>query len=499
MATTAPTQGAAQKLEENPALPTDTPPSLAQTLSRIFRVIAQVVNPIVAWVANWANVSVTNASTYTNFTVNAPAPTGSAYINANKKGSTTECGLVGSKDGLNRWFVNVGNQSAESGSNAGSDFGIYRYNDAGAAIAPSVFWIARNTGAASFTGSNIALAPPSGDATIGITTLGATNTFVNLNKGSGGAVGNYIQGLTNSVIRWQVGIGHNASETGSNVGSDYVINRFSDAGAYIDQPFGINRANGNVYINVGAQVNFLNVTGLSGNDSINARGNITSGGGANAFYSASGGCNLNGIANANGGFTTGGWQGVIVNGSNGDGSTYRYIELGSGNPNWNLIHLRPWHSFGAWAGFQMYADSANNAIQFILSNAGGWGSIRALGFEVQSDERIKERVAPLPQQHDAFMGIKPILWQWPMPPEPKEGEAPIYPDTRDKWGFSAQNLAVHVPLAVNGSVIAEDADGKPLSASVDPIPISALTVLEVQALWQRIATLETRIAALETV
>jgi alpha-tubulin suppressor-like RCC1 family protein len=56
------------------------------------------------------------------------------------------CYLFGQKDDLDRWVVIPGNNAAESGGNAGSNFVIYRYDDAGAIIAESPFSINRQSG-----------------------------------------------------------------------------------------------------------------------------------------------------------------------------------------------------------------------------------------------------------------------------------------------------------------------------------------------------------------
>lgn len=59
-----------------------------------------------------------------------------------------------------------------------------------------------------------------------------------------------VQFYTNNVPRWNTGMAGNA-ETGSNVGSDWVLNRFSDAGASIDQPIRVARDTGLVTLSVG--------------------------------------------------------------------------------------------------------------------------------------------------------------------------------------------------------------------------------------------------------
>jgi hypothetical protein len=58
-------------------------------------------------------------------------------------------GILGSYLGVARWQINLGNQAAETGSGAGSDFDIHLYNDAGGLIGTPLT-ITRNTGNAYF-------------------------------------------------------------------------------------------------------------------------------------------------------------------------------------------------------------------------------------------------------------------------------------------------------------------------------------------------------------
>ena len=69
---------------------------------------------------------------YTNLLINEPTHTGGNVMGWQ----------VGS---LNRWIL-FGTQGSETGSNAGSDFRIYRYDDAGTVIGSNVFQITRSTG-----------------------------------------------------------------------------------------------------------------------------------------------------------------------------------------------------------------------------------------------------------------------------------------------------------------------------------------------------------------
>lgn len=72
-------------------------------------------------------------------------------LNLNKAASGQHAGAFGYTNILTRWFVSLGNNTAEGGANSGSDFSIYRYTDAGAFIAEAL-GIARATGNVTVTG-----------------------------------------------------------------------------------------------------------------------------------------------------------------------------------------------------------------------------------------------------------------------------------------------------------------------------------------------------------
>lgn len=55
-------------------------------------------------------------------------------------------------------------------------------------------------------------------------------------------------GQTAGKNRWSLQLGNGSAEGGSNAGSDFFINRYNDAGTYIDGPLNINRATGNVSV-----------------------------------------------------------------------------------------------------------------------------------------------------------------------------------------------------------------------------------------------------------
>jgi hypothetical protein len=80
----------------------------------------------------------------------------------------------------------------------------------------------------------LTLAPSTGPAVLKLTTPAA-------------GAGNYVTAYVGGNARWSIVLGNSTAETGSNVGSDFQLNRFSDTGAVIDSPLIINRKTGVVY------------------------------------------------------------------------------------------------------------------------------------------------------------------------------------------------------------------------------------------------------------
>lgn len=64
-----------------------------------------------------------------------------------------------------------------------------------------------------------------------------------INKNASGRVA-YISGATANNTRWLMRFGNSTAEGGANTGSDFELDRYSDAGTYLDAPLIINRANG---------------------------------------------------------------------------------------------------------------------------------------------------------------------------------------------------------------------------------------------------------------
>lgn len=88
---------------------------------------------------------------------------------------------------------------------------------------------------------------------------------------SASGFGNYINGRTGTSERWQVILGTQDAESGSNAGSDFAIARFTDAGAPIDEVIRFRRSDafttfsGQIYCEQAARINgYLAKTGVGG-------------------------------------------------------------------------------------------------------------------------------------------------------------------------------------------------------------------------------------------
>jgi hypothetical protein len=186
--------------------------------------------------------------------INAAGP----YFWANKTASGQGAGIVGATGGLQRWNLSLGDANAESGSNAGSNVSLYRYDDAGN-YAGTALSILRNTGDVYFYSTTASTSPTSGALTVAgglgvagniqssgsLTLAPAASAAVYLNKPAG-AYQSSISSQTAGVVRWVMLLSDSGTESGANSGSNFSINGFNDAGAYLNTPLNVTRANGNV-------------------------------------------------------------------------------------------------------------------------------------------------------------------------------------------------------------------------------------------------------------
>lgn len=259
--------------------------------------------------------------------------------------------LLGYTGSSLRWNIQLGNNAAESTGNAGSNFGIIRYDDTGTFI-DTILSAVRSTGIFSFTYSPVAPTPAIGDNSTTLATTAyvrnqayaplaspaltgtptaptavagtnttqlATTAFVqaattalnlsnyallagatftgavaatmltanhgpvvanrtgdaaaaNLQLQSDAGYGNQLIGYTGASLRWNLVLGNNAAETGSDAGKNFQLIAYSDTGPVIDIPISITRAAG------GAMTIARPVTVSSGALQITAGSIITSGG-----------------------------------------------------------------------------------------------------------------------------------------------------------------------------------------------------------------------------
>ena len=94
----------------------------------------------------------------------------------------------------------------------------------------------------------------SGDTMTGDLKIGNANGEPNLRLD--GLVSNWIIGSKNNLLRWSMKLGDAVAETGFNLGSDFVIQRWSDSGEYISDMMRLNRnGGGKLFLSPSGQYN----------------------------------------------------------------------------------------------------------------------------------------------------------------------------------------------------------------------------------------------------
>ena len=139
-----------------------------------------------------------------------------------------------------RWVLRT-DSTAESGSNAGSNFQLRRYDDTGTYV-DTPLTVDRATGIVTLTRLNVSGYIGSG-ADVGTN----DGTYVSLDLNGSAGMGRMLRYRTAGVTRWEVGAS-NSAESGSDAGSNYDINRYSDAGTFLNTPIRIRRTDGAVVL-----------------------------------------------------------------------------------------------------------------------------------------------------------------------------------------------------------------------------------------------------------
>ena len=157
-------------------------------------------------------------------------------------------GIVGTNSGSIRWQVQFGNDTVEGALNAGSDFGIYSYDNAGNYIG-NPFLVSRGTGQATFAYQANFNGPISANSSI------TTRNVITIDGPSG--FDRQLLGRTQTGLNlWLIDIGNSAAMSGGNVGADFGIHRYADGtGGYLGNPLAITRSSGLTTINNGLTVN----------------------------------------------------------------------------------------------------------------------------------------------------------------------------------------------------------------------------------------------------
>jgi hypothetical protein len=141
--------------------------------------------------------------------------------------------LFGMTGASKRWQVDLGNTTAESGSNVGSDFVITPFTDAGVAKIGGLKIDRQNGDLWALSGSIQMYADTNpGACWLAMSKLGANMT-------------NGIWAANNDLLRWQMYLGDATTETGTgNTGSNFSLQCANDAGTVIFTPISIVRATG---------------------------------------------------------------------------------------------------------------------------------------------------------------------------------------------------------------------------------------------------------------
>jgi hypothetical protein len=312
-----------------------------------------------------------------------------------------------------------------------------------------------------------------------------------------GANINQIQGRVSGTIRWGMQLGNAIGETGSNAGSNFEIDRYSDTGVYLDTPFAIIRSSGITGIGSGtiAQTYVLSLTSsASGHARIfmnisgvrawtcgainNAHFYIADESGAVtvADFVPGGGVNFTGNGTISGTLTVNsGWITIGYTGIH-----YDYPGFGSGNA----------------IAFQWNGTYIIGIIDYSVAYQLG----------PVSDARLKSDIAP--SRFDCLAAVErlPLYeYRWKDHPEPgtviANPDAPLVP-----VGFVAQRLHEQLPwLAAKGDDHAEIRDQTALADrhrsdpgnlmwNIDQNNTLALITGAVQQLSTQVKTLQTALA-----
>jgi Chaperone of endosialidase len=328
---------------------------------------------------------------------------------------------------------------------------------------------------------------------------------LSLIKPAPGNTSNQLLGYTGANLRWAAYLGNGVTESGSNIGSDFAIGRFNDAGTFIDTPLTITRSTGfatfvggsdnTITVNAPTGWSTVNLTSPAGQGSrvtgmrgVNARWELKlaseeteSGGNAGSNFAigrfndagaylgaalqitrASGGVGLGilppGNMQAGGIISTG--QITITSGSlagnlyyDSGGGTWRYLTAGGGctfymNPTassftWNSAPTGGTAGAPVTQGVTMFLDAAGNLQAFgaTATKPGGGPWV------APSDVRLKQSIEPYTRGLEALLQLQPVTYEY-------NGEAGMPKDVRFH-GLVADDVQPVMPEAVGRAVFGQ--------------------------------------------
>jgi len=449
-----------------------------------------------------------------------PAGTWGNFINA------TRAGVI-------RWQMTLGNPSAETGSDTGSNFSIARFSDAATPTGTPLL-INRADGAVTFA-----------EATAGVSVIGTNGLYVpngvittrqvairprtpggyanlQLDK-SGSGQSNDILSYTNGVQRWLMRIGDDSAESGSNTGSNFALYRYSDAGAYIGSTLVINRQNGTTSVSNGLQCKGLNSDGegltvdntvwvggrisvqgntqpslfngevqcfgaFKGYSTVMASGRITSN--ANdvaAIYATAGGIYTEYTSPAAFRATNGGAQVNAIYGlncfGNGSGTNPYVCAVTVCNPNWNAMYQQGLHYPGVWAGMRFNLGG----VTFDMNASTGQMIVQ--GVALTSDLRTKTNLQPIDSAVQLFANCQAYEYD-------RIGMANLDGTPVHEIGLIAQYVEQDIPKAIHHHLASEEYR-KDYQRGIDLGAMNALQSQAIGELLERVTTLEARVNELE--
>ena len=382
--------------------------------------------------------------TMTNGLTIAPAAAWSLLV-LNKPAGSFGSQIVGQRAGLTRWDITAGTGTAETGNNAGSDFSISRYSDAGTLIS-SPLNISRATGtiiAAGTLQQGIANTVNSEAGFQGISSI--RPTYNEIACYGGGASGPYIAMASDNTTGWlytSLGVnmpliiqtnGYFAVDTGGGLGEPVrALTIATDRSATFA---GAINANANLAINASANVNNNGIIRWWGP------------GGTNLSIFDDGNSHIESTTllwvNGNGRPVTIGGT-VMIYPPAADPVPVE-LELRSPGQTFNVelqYHVpavRIWKSGVNTSGDYYVFDANGTSTRMVLSSNGtnycSNGSWVAL-----SDQRLKRDVTDYPHGLSEICSLRPVSFAYQGSPYNKDGD--------QQFGLIAQDVEPHLPELV---------------------------------------------------